>query len=225
MYMGFRKYCLIMLLAVVAGLLYVPSAEAGWFRDFLFPVSSNQPNPAETLKAPFANNDAVIEELDTTGRAENRTPLHLRHRTNDIITRWVQHNIPNMLSYEAVRYNEQYNEKVKNFSKVGAEEYVKFLQSSNFLTTLKTGSYDIVGFIKDYPVILNERAIDNRYRWLYQLNVMVTYIASGVSNYSNVKDSEYISKEYVVNLQLGRDRNVDNEHGVLIETWSAQAKK
>ena len=223
--MNLRRFCLVVVLSMVAGSLYVPSAEAGWLRDFLFPTTSNQPNPAETLKAPFANNDAVIEELDTTGRAENRTPLHLRHRTNDIITRWVQHNIPNMLSYEAVRYNDQYKEKIKIFNKTGSEEYVKFLQSSNFLTTLKTGSYDIVGFIKDYPVILNEGAVDNRYRWLYQLNVMVTYIASGVSNYSNVKDSDYISKEYVVNLQLGRTRDVDNEHGILIETWSAKVKK
>ncbi len=202
-----------------------PSAKANEFFDFFFPSAPKGPNPAVTLKAPFANEDAVIEEMDASGNASNQTPLHLRHRTNDIITMWVQTLIPDMISYKAQDYNRQYVDKSKGFDKAGLAEYVKFLNERNFVKTLKTGRYDIAGFIKDYPVLLNEGAVDGSYRWLYQVNIMVTYIESGVKNYAEIKDGEAVSQEFVLTFQIGRSREAANEHGLLIESWSVKPKK
>lgn len=218
-----RHKVLFLIFCVCALILRVSPVYAGWL-DFLFPEIQQGPSPAQTLKAPFADEDAVIEDMDMSGHAANITPLHLRHRTNTIITRWVQQNIPNMLSYKADTYKGVYADNAKAFNKVGLGEYLAFLQDKNFLTTLDTGRYDIAGFIKDYPVLLNEGAVDGSYRWLYQTNVMVTYIEAGVTDYNELDSSSAITQEFVVNLQLGRHKNVENDHGILIETWSVRSK-
>lgn len=200
-------------------------AHAGWF-DFLFPSPAQQgPNPAETLRAPFADGDAVIEELDASGESKQITPLHLRHRPNTTITLWVQQTLPMFLSYKTATYNDEYVTKIQHFSKTGADEYVQFLNKYNFLTTLKSGRYDISGFLQDYPVVLNEGPVDGRYRWLYQTNVMVTYIKSGTSDYKQIGEDEAISKEYTLTIQFGRSDTSFNPHGLLVDNWSVKEKK
>ncbi len=199
--------------------------QAGWL-DFLFPVEDTGPSPAETLRAPFADEDAVIEDLDASGNRENLTPLHMRHRTNAVITRWVQEAVPLFLTYKGATYESDYHQKALSFSKIGAEEYAAFLHGANFITTLKTGKYNIAGFVQDYPVIVNEGVTDGRYKWLYETNVMVTFLDGDMSGYSTrAEDDQTISREYTVTLQLGRSREAANEHGLLVETWSAKLKK
>ncbi len=221
--------CILRLCLIVVFLFSIAipqSAKAEGFFDFFLPsIAKKGPNPAVTLKAPFSDEDAVIEEMDASGNAANQTPLHLRHRTNDIVTLWVQRLVPDMISYKAQGYNRQYAEKTKSFTKAGLDEYIKFLGQRNFVKTLKTGRYDIAGFIKDYPVILNEGAIDGHYRWLYQINIMVTYIESGANDYTNIKQGEAISQEFVLTFQLGRSREAANDIGLLIESWDVKPKK
>ncbi len=204
---------------------FVPMpAYAGWF-DFLFPTPAPQgPNPSETLRAPFADQDAVIEDLDASGQSKQITPLHLRHRTNNAITLWVQKIVPILLTYKADQYNQEYTQKIKFFNKSGASEYIQFLNDKNFLTTLKSGQYDITGFVQDYPIVMNEGPIDGRYRWLYQTSVMVTYLQHGANDYKVINDDDAISKTYVLTMQLGRSDVAGNEHGLLIDSWSIKDK-
>ena len=221
--MRFRVFCLIAVFSF--SVVLSQPVNAGGLFDFFFPTRSTGPSPAETLKAPFADDDAVIEEMDASGNASNQTPLHLRHRTNEIVTLWVQKIIPNMISYKTLGYEGQYNKKIKSFNKAGSAEYVKFLGERNFIKTLKTGRYDIAGFIKDYPIILNEGVIDGHYRWLYKVNIMVTYIDSKVSDYRNVKQGDSISQEFVLTFEIIRSRDAANDIGLLIESWDVKPKK
>lgn len=214
------------LLAVCMIMLLPLPVQAGWL-DFLFPAAPRHegPHPAETLRAPFADEDAVVEDLDDTGESRQMTPLHLRHRTNGIMTLWVQQTLPMFLTYQAKTYEQHYADTIKNFSQDGAREYTRFLSQKNVLTTLKSGTYDVAGVLQDYPVIINEGAVDNRYRWLYQVKIMVTFLRSGTTDYKNVNDNDVISRSYTLTLQLGRSKEADNEHGVFIESWSVKDAK
>ena len=223
--MHIRLFCFLSFFVFSVFFLSAPQVKAEGWLDLFFPMQPKGPQPAETLRAPFADNDIVIEELDAQGNPQDVTPLHLRHRTNTVITRWVQQAVPIMLSYQADGYKDQYRAKVLNFSKTGAGEYLKFLKDNNFLKTLDTGRFDISGFIQDYPVILNEGAVDGRYRWVYKANIMVTYLRRGVKDYADVRDGDSLSRTYVVTFQVGRHKDAGNEHGLLIETWSVKAKK
>lgn len=203
----------------------VPMAQAGWF-DFLDFRKSNKDKvlePSRTLVAPFADQDAVIEVLDPTGNAELAVPIDQRHRPNVEISRWVQQIVPTVLTYSSDSYEEEYAEKIKNFSKVGAQEFVKFLQKRNIVKTLRTGRYNVSGIVQGYPIIINEGPVDGRYRWLLQVEVLVTYIDNRVRKISRAKEGDMISQEFVLTMQLGRVRGVDNMHGVLIETWDVKS--
>lgn len=212
--------CTFILVASLTTISWVPAANAGFF-DFLFPEYNKGPDPSATLVAPFANKDAVVGELNARGKSQS-TPLEQRHRPNGIITKWVQDTVPMMLSYNAATYENEYAEKATAFNKAGATEYVAFLQAKNIVKTLKTGGYNVSGIVKGYPIVVNEGPVDGRYRWLYQIDVMVTYLDSGLTKYSNEKEGDTITQEYSITMQVGRSREANNEHGLLIETWSVK---
>ncbi len=201
----------------------VQEAQASWF-EFFFPMLKKA-GPEQTMRAPFADENAVVMELDASGNKENQTPLHLRHRTNERMTLWVQHKIPTFLNFTSAGYEEEYSKRPELFSEGGLSEYNKFLQDTNILKTLNLGGYDVSGFITDYPIILNAGAADNRFKWVYQVNVMVTYIKSGTKNLSNLKSNESVSREYTITFQIGRSRDAANEAGVFIESWGFKPKK
>ncbi len=214
-------FALFLILGVVS---FSPVSNAGWF-DFLFPQTEVGPDPSETLVAPFADEDAVIEDLDSQGNPEKAIPLHLRHRPNSVITQWIRNTVPVLLTYKSDVYKKEYAQKVGSFTKVGAEEYVRFMQKNNILKTLQTGRYNVTGIIQDYPVIVNEGAVDGRYRWLYTVDVLITYFDSKLKNYTRDNESDAITQEYTITMQVGRNKGVGNEHGILIETWDVKAKK
>lgn len=200
------------------------NANAG-FWDFFFPKVDNSPKPSETLRAPFADEDAVIEDLNAKGNSEKQIPLHLRHRPNSEITKWVRNVVPDLFTYKADGYEKEYTKKIVNFNKTGLDEYVKSLHGLGIIKSLKTGNYDVTGIIQGYPEVLNEKAIDGRYRWVYKMDLMVTYFSSGLKKYTEEKSGDTLTKEYVLTIQIGRNKGVDNEHSVLIETWSVKDKK
>ncbi len=195
------------------------------FWDFFFPKKAEDTAPTADMKAPFANEDVVIEDMDEFGN--EIIDLSERHRTSTIITGWVQDVVPQLLSYTAANYQTEFREKSKNFASSARNEYVAFLQKQNLINTLKSGRYNINGFVTDYPVIINERTLENRYRWLYRTKVMVTFIeANKVKGkvYSTLGDDpghqNPVSREYTLTFQLGRDQNADNPHGLKIESWN-----
>ena len=163
--------------------------------------------------------------MDAQGNPQDITPLHLRHRPNTTITRWVQETVPVVLSYKAQNYQAQYKDKTGYFSPAGAKAYLAFLKEADFLKTLKTGRYDISGFVRDYPVILNEGPVAGRYRWVYKMNIMVTYMPGGAKNYTDIKDGGAVSKKFTVTAQIGRSKAARGDHGIVIETWDVKAKK
>ncbi len=218
-----RFFVFLSMCMLLSGAFSVPAKADGWF-DFLFPTPTG-PDPSKTLRAPFADEDAVVLELDASGNKENQTPLHQRHRTNERMTLWVQHNIPSMLSFSASDYEDEYQDKSEMFNKVGIEEYNTFLQKTNILTTLKTGRYDVSGFINEYPIIMNQGPADNRYKWVYQMDIMLNYIKSGARDHTRLSSDDSIAQEYTLTFQLGRSRDASNKAGVLIETWDVKLKK
>ncbi len=223
--MFFKRAFLILSLCVCSVFGGTPAHAGFW--DFFFPTHDSTPHPAETLRAPFADADAVIEDLDASGSSRNATPLELRHRTNDVITGWVQSIIPSLISYRAGEGEIEYRQKSTDLSMVGAKEYLSFIRGQNFFKVLDTGRFDIQGFIQDTPIIVNEGAIDGRYKWVYRCNVMITYIEKGTNykaEFQNKGEIDVVSKEFVLQFQIGRSHDALNEEGVLIETWSARAK-
>ncbi len=203
------------------------AAYAGWF-DFLNPMLNTMkrdPAPAETLIAPFANRDAVMEELDPSGKVELAVPLDQRHRPNVEIARFAQQIIPTVLTYHSDRYEKEYMENIKNFSKVGAQEFVKFLKDRSIVDVLRVGRYNITGIVRDYPIIVNEGVVEGRYRWLIQSRILITYLDNKVKKMSDAEADNMVTHEFILTMQLGRVSGVENPSGLMIETWDVKSFK
>ncbi|MBK9586473.1 MAG: DotI/IcmL family type IV secretion protein [Alphaproteobacteria bacterium] len=209
-----------------------PAYSDSWLEFFFPSLKEKRPDPSETLQAPFADGDQVITAPSVEGvLGENSTPLHIRHRPSADIADWVEDTLPDLMSYSSAKYKEEYKFKVLNLSKTAKADYLKFLQDANFLKTLDTGQYDIKAFAEEIPIILNEGDVEGRYRWLYKVRMMVTYVTKGAKDYKIVQDSEAITQSMFVTVQVGRVKTKDlpkypegvtNEHSVLIESFNVK---
>jgi len=225
--MKLRTFILFSVLSAIFSFSHVSTAyaENSWW-EFFFPHLRNQgPNPAETLKAPFADQDTILDGTSIEERmAGNASPLHVRHRLNADIAKWVEAELSNLMSYDSKTYKADYEKKAKSFDKKGLQEYVNFLQDNKIVSSLKSGSYNVRSIVSDIPVLLNQGAIADRYRWLYRAKVMVSFIPLGMGTYSKGKIGKVINKEVIIDLHIGRVESAKNEHGILIEGWTGKTK-
>ncbi len=198
----------------------VPNKAHAFF-DFLFPTPNFEPGPAETLRAPFATGDDVIFDMDSQGNELSITPLDERHRTNKAITDWLSETIPALLTYKTDGYERAIQKGTVNFTKVGEQEYRAYLRDRQFINVLRTGR-NVTGVIKDYPIVLNEGAIDGRYRWLYQVGVLVTFYEEVILPDGSKEMRDQITQEHTLTFQVGRYRESPNEHGIYFESWSSK---
>lgn len=201
--------------------------EWSWWEIFFPHLKEKGPDPSETLQAPFADPDAVIDAPSSSGQFnENATPINLPHRINTEIAEWLEAKVSDLLTYQAEGYQDQYKAKVMPLmTKPAMAEYVKFLQENNIVTSLKSGAYDVRGFVQDVPVLVNEGEVGGRFRWLFQVKVMVSFVKSGLKSYRDVGNGqENVTKEYIATVQIGRVEDAGNPDGVLIESWTAKMK-
>lgn len=213
-----------------------PAHAADSWLEFFFPsLKQQKPDPSQTGMAEFADENAVITAPSVEdGLPENSTPLHIRHRPSADVAKWIENVLPDLMSYEADHYKDQYKQKVLLFNETSKAEYLKFLKESNFIKTLETGRYDINSFVEEIPLIMNEADVEGRYRWLYKTRIMVTYVAKGATDYRLVKDGDTITQSMYVTVQVGRVKSselpklpegMDNQHGLLIESFNVKLIK
>lgn len=215
----------------LAGLTFLsaPVYADSWLEFFFPSLQEKTSDPTESGHAPFVDPNQVITTPTVDGDlGENSTPLDQRHRPSADIADWVKDVLPDLMSYSSDSYKEEYKAKTLNLSKPAKAEYLKFLQEKNFLKTLETGKYDIKAMVSEIPIILNEGNVEGRYRWLYKVRMLVTYVTKGAKGYEKVEDGDTITQSMFVTVQVGRVKTKDlpkypagvvNEHSVLIESF------
>lgn len=203
-------------------------AHAGLL-DFLFPSLRTDPHaPREDGLAPFADpKPTPTGETQKSGKPEvdlNRmsissTPLEKPHRLDAEITNWAEAVTAKALNFSSDDYNVDLQNSSLLFDASGRDQYTVFLREQNMLKVLQTGKYQIRSYVKDTPLLLNEGAVGGRYRWLYRVPVMVSYMPRGLRSYEDVKP---INRDLQIDLQIGRKTLEEAEQGIQIERWSGQ---
>lgn len=216
------KYFRVLAIAIVLCVAQPAPSQAGLL-DLLFPTTKRDgPDPAKTLRAPFANDDVVIDAVDIDAAG---SPLHTRHRTNQVMTFWVRDAVSSLLSYGASDYNAQFRDKSDYLSGDARLEYIAFMRDEGYVNALQTGRFNITGVLQAEPILVNEGAVDNRYRWLYQGDVLVTFLPREAEGYDSVSANDTVSKTYTLTFQVGRSTEAQNEHGIFIETWAVTPRR
>ena len=210
------------LFSVCAFLLLFPVAHAqAGIVEFLFPsLKDEQPNPSETLKAPFADTE---EEVKNATVPPKEVPLNQPHRTSGEIGEWVTSIASDALTFEGKQDNELEGKKV-NFDTGGWSEYEAFLEAQKIKSVIDSGQYQLRSYVQDIPVLLNEGAVNERYRWLYEVPVHVSYLQRNLDSYKNAR-VEPINRIMTVRVQVGRIADADNDMGLQVERWSGKVNK
>lgn len=204
-------------------------AEINWLQ-FFFP-SLSQPEkelPAKTLRAPFADPAVTAMPKEAipagqTGLPENHVPLDSPHKSAAQVAQWVTSATAGALTFTGDDYDKELQANAVNFDLDGRKQYLEFLRSSGLLQALDSRQYHIRSFLQEVPILLNRGAAGERYHWLYETSVMISYLERGEKDYKRAKKP--INQFIKLTVQVGRTKDETAGKDLVIESWAAQAKK
>lgn len=220
-------------------------AHAGLL-EFFFPTLKNTgEDPAKTLEAPFVKEQSEVQALPEgsveystpaenlpekqldiekidIARDEDRVSLEDAHRTAKDMGTWAMKTVADSLSYTGGINKERLRNNLKIFSDTGSKQYLAFLSEHKILSTAQANAYDVHAYANDEPLLLNSGAVDARFRWLFEVPVMISYVQRGTNSYEDV---EPINKKYRVRVQIGRDASAVSDLGVTVERWTGRELK
>lgn len=196
--------------------------------QFLFPMlkDTSQPDPAQTLQAPFAEakpapvtGPGQVAEQPKPSLPENFVPLDVPHRNSDQVADWLVMTVSEALTFTDVPYQTALDKTAAYFNPAARQQFLTFLQEANIQPTLIAGQYSVRSFVPEAPLLLNEGAIEKRYRWLYEVPVMVSYMAKGVNGYKK-NSVQPVNQMLTLKVQVGRTSDhADIGKDIIIETW------
>jgi hypothetical protein len=229
-----RIHSLVAVLVLGSVVLAAPApAHAGWV-EFFFPMLKDTSNdPANTLRAPFAepeeggetSPDASVEggEAGTAKDLQNPSnqtvPLHLSHRSDRDIAEWVTTAVSEVITFTEADSDVEMKEHKAHFDANGWKEFEQFLNETNIIKVVESDRYQLRSYVKGTPLLLNEGAVAKRYRWLYEVNADISYLERNVSDYKDVVPQNRTLK---IMVQIGRSKDAENEIGLLLERWNGK---
>lgn len=187
---------------------------------FLYDRGHDELLEGDAMVAPFAHPDVAIDD-DASGLPENAIALDQPHRSDGDITSWVITSVSRALTFQETDYQKEINQSVNLFfTSSAATQYKTFLQETKILEILAGKQYRVNSFTQGDPILVNEGALSGRYRWLYEVPIMVSYMDRYGFDY---REKNAVNQNYMLQIQIGRssDESVDGE-GIKIESWTKQ---
>jgi len=196
-----------------------------FFDDFFrkFTKAEKDFDPTGTLVAPFA--DSSVKPLTQEERYKavtetNNIAMDQPHRSDKELGEWLMQAMAQTLSFDSSTFHSQLPQLANGFSPAALEQFKAWAVDSGILAALESNGMQLNGFVTDMPFLLNQGAIGGRFRWLYEVPVMVSFVPRGTTQ--NAPGETAQSSRLLVTLQLGRRENSILEHGVQIESWSVR---
>ncbi len=223
-----RVQKLFLITMLLSFMLSTTPAQAGIIEFFFPSLAKRDPNLYDTLRAPFADAPPPEEKLDISKALEarlpeNSVPPEKPHRQVRQISEYVSDIVSQSMMFQGESYKEDLKNILMSFDDDGATQYKAFLQEKNILNVLQSERYHMRSFVIDTPLMLNSGPVDGRYRWLFEVPVMISYMERSATDYSNGEAPT--NQKVILRLQVGRHPEVDNKTGILVETWSGAVKK
>lgn len=235
----YSRIIIILFLGVVVfgGGVLSSSAFAGQLPDLvgkIFGSSGNRsPDPGKTLQAPFAEpeNGRTQDEKDrsSTKRIDDlyydevtqNIDLSDAHRNEGQVSKWVTDAVARSLNIQPRSYKAHVQTLSKGtLSPSGVAQFRAFMNDTNMLAALNSRDWYLMPYVENAPILQNKGSLKGRYRWLFQVPVTVSFMPSGMMEYT--KDSGVVTERLLVNVQVSRIDPSFNEIGLAIEAWTAK---
>lgn len=196
-----------------------------FFEDFFRRILKEEEsvNPSGTLVAPFA--DESVKPLPKDQRylavtEANKVAIDQPHRSDKELGEWLAQAMPQTLSFDAANFESRMAELALGFSPEGLEQFKAWIINSGILTAMQGNSLQLNGFVTEQPFLLNQGLVNGRYRWLFEVPVMISFMPRGTVQYNPQESTQ--SRHLLITLQLGRVEDSILEHGVVIESWAVR---
>jgi hypothetical protein len=226
----------LIILCVMFSVVVSPAVEARTFPDYLskwfpkyFAQKDEGPDPAETLTAPFMDPPPVDAGKEigvpyNPGDVESTVQLFKPHRQSTQIGQWASVVVSQTLNFEESSYQSQMKAVNLYYSPRGIREFQEFLKSANVMPTLKREGWKLASFVEEQPLLRNEGEVGDRYRWLFQVPVTLSFLPLGETDYASGNAARNERIDLIV--QVGRVKPFEgNDIGLIIESWSVKARK
>jgi hypothetical protein len=187
--------------------------------------AGNENAPENTYIAPFVDipegytPPKTKEELDRR-LPVNRTPMEKQHRSSDEIASWLTTVVSESFSFDSKNYDEVTKEVSKYYIPYSYEQYIGFLEKGAVEETIRQNDLSLHNYVQDKPFLINKGSLEGRYRWLFEVPVMLNYMRRNLRAYQG---QEPKNREIIVKIQVGRYSGANRE-GILVESMNVRTK-
>lgn len=205
----------------------VAARAEGWLEFFIPALRNRIDEPSRTLTAPFAEQATKSAAPLPTATSipelpENKVPLDQAHRTTEQIGEWLTMAVSEALTFQKADYKDSLNASLRHFDESGKAQYMAFLDENGIVKILESNRFYISGFTQSMPLLLNEGVVDGRFRWLYEVPVMITYLDRAATK--GYKEAQPVNQNMSLTIQVGRTSDLSAGKDVAIERWTGKVQ-
>lgn len=223
--MKLRVITFVMVSVVLVGAFAPPVHAKSFLEDwfsFLFEEPDTGPTPEQTGRAPFAQAGAVdTAESKQLGvdykphtAAESAVTTDQAHRQPAQMVDWSSQVISAALDFDPLQYDAHLGTLNQSMTPYAVEAFKAFMAKDNLLEALKGNNLVMRVFITEPARLLNQGAVQGRYRWLIESPVTISFLPRGTNDYKGIQPK---SQQINIRTQVGRvaEGGID---GAIIET-------
>ncbi len=149
--------------------------------------------------------------------AETATTIDQPHRTPNKTLEWVATFASRSLNLDPLRYESHITDAGTYMTPYAVDALKDYLNKDQLLEAVRSNNLTMRAFVEGPGRILNQGAVQGRYRWLVEMPVTVTFLPRDTIDYSQVTPK---NRRLKIRTQVGRVPQGGNE-GMLVETWDA----
>lgn len=197
------------------------------FIMFLLAVSGLGPllrewSPDQEKISVEAQKKAEIFVAETMGPPMQATvPVSLDgpHRANPQVGEWLGPALAAMLNFSAAGYDDHIRAMEADADERARTDFHGFVTGSNILATLGENNYRLAASMEGAPLLLNKGAVDGRYRWLFEVPMLLTFLPADAKSYT---DTQHLNQHVLVTAQVGRVSYNVNADELMIESFAVK---
>lgn len=205
----------------------VAASELTTLQKVVYKIVGEDPLPEEDpVQAPFRE-PGQISDTSTAQRMgltyqppvseETAITIDQPHRTPNKALEWVAAFASRSLNLDPLRYESHIADASTYMTPYAVDALKEYLNRDQLLEAVRSNNLTMRAFVEGPGRILNQGAVQGRYRWLVETPVTVTFLPRDTIDYSEVTPK---NRRMKIRTQVGRVPQGGNE-GMLIETWDA----
>lgn len=184
--------------------------------------TDNTVDPSATLVAPFADSTATPAapgERNLMRLSTNTAPLDQPHRSSADLGEWLTQAVSETLSFNSDNYKENMKLLTKGMNADALAQYDAWV-NSGILAVLQNNGMQLNGSVEEKPFLVNEGPVAGRYRWLFEVPVLISFIPRGSTGLD--KQPSASDRKLLLTIQIGRVAESQLPDHVMMESWTVQ---